>query len=139
MPKQLTKSQEKEIKKEVNKQLKTSSKELKKVTKKLQKEEKIHKRLTRNLFKQSKHIRKHSSKIASKFRDHASTAIIAALSFLIAIAWKDLLVKFIKENVKVESLEKYPYLADLYTALIVTFIAVVMIILVANWVKKDSE
>ena len=99
--------------------------------KKLKKEEQVHKKFV-------KHIHKHSKNIASKFRDHASTAIIAALSFLIAIAWKDLLVNFIKENVKIESLEKYPYLAELYTALIVTFIAVILIILVANWVKKEE-
>ena len=120
MPTKLTKEQKKEIDKEVDKQLKSTEKKLKSIEKKLKKEEQVHKKFV-------KHIHKHSKNIASKFRDHASTAIIAALSFLIAIAWKDLLVNFIKENVKIESLEKYPYLAELYTALIVTFIAVILI------------
>jgi len=131
MQEKLTKDQKRQVKKEVDKQLKFAEKKIESVEKKLEKEVRIHKKF-------AKHLRKHSTHIVSKFRDHASTAIIAALSFLIAIAWKDLIINFIKETIKIESLEKYPYLADLYTALIVTLVAVALIIMVANWVKKEE-
>ena len=58
-----------------------------------------------------------------QFKDHASTAIIAALSFLIAFSWKDFIVKIIKENITLVALGKYPYLAELYAAIIITVIA----------------
>jgi len=112
MQQNLTKTQQKQVEKEVKARL--------------------HKRLSKKLVK-------HTTHIASKFKEHASTAIIAALSFLIAIAWKDLIVKLIKENIKLSSLEKYPYLADLYTAIIVTIVAIIGITLVASWASKEDK
>ena len=118
------------VKKEVNKELKSAEKKLEKEV-----EEKVEARLHK---KMAKELKKHSSHVTSKFRDHATTAIIAALSFVIAIAWKDLIVKFVEEKVKILSIDTYPYLAELYTAIIVTIFAVVGIIIISTWATKKE-
>ena len=82
---------------------------------------------------------KHIKTIQSKFKEHASTAIIAAFSFLIAFAWKDLIVKLVKENLSFGILDKYPYLPELITAITVTFIAILGISLVSLWASKEKQ
>jgi uncharacterized protein YacL len=77
--------------------------------------------------------------IREKFKEHASTAIIAALSFLIALSWRDFIVKLVKENVAISSLSNYPYLAELYTAIIVTIIAIIAISIVSKWAQKPEQ
>lgn len=72
----------------------------------------------------------------SQFKEHTSTAIIAAFSFVIALAWKDLTLKVINENLTPRILESYPYLSELITAVFVTIIAIVGITLVSKWAKK---
>jgi len=128
--KKITSFQKKLVKKEVDKELKSVEKKMEKeVGEKV--EARLHKKLTKDIYK-------HSSFVASKFRDHATTAIIAALSFVIAIAWKDLIVKFIEEKIKFSAIETYPYLAELYSALIITIFAVIGIIIISTWATKKE-
>lgn len=96
---------------------------------------------------QKKHIEKHIEKhlikqipsfFTNQFKQHVSTAIIAAFSFLIALTWKDLIIHFIDNMVKPVTLEKYPYIGDLYSAFIVTFVAIIGIALVTKWAKKPE-
>tara|TARA_Y100000310_G_C20532238_1_gene739071 strand:+ start:359 stop:670 length:312 start_codon:yes stop_codon:yes gene_type:complete len=84
-------------------------------------------------------VTKHTQYLQDKFKEHASTAIIAAFSFLIAISWKDFIVKLVKENLKIELLEQYPYLTELYSAIIVTIIAIIGIAIVSSWATKDTK
>lgn len=83
--------------------------------------------------------RRKAAIIHSKFKEHASTAMIAAFSFLIALAWKDVIVKLVQNNIRVTLLEKYPYLADLITAIIVTIIAIIAIAVVSKWAQKPEN
>jgi uncharacterized protein YacL len=97
--------------------------------------------MVKNLLKTHRnHIEKHIQKHITKhlFKQHASTAIIAAFSFLIALSWKDLIVNLVTALTKPLTLEKYPYLADLYSAIIVTIIAIIGIGLVTKWAKKPE-
>jgi len=96
---------------------------------------------------EEKHIEKHVEKhlianlpayFSAQFKQHVSTAIIAAFSFLIALAWKDLIVNLVSKMTGTELLGKYPYLVSLYSAIIVTLIAVIGIALVTNWAKKPE-
>jgi len=128
--KKITSFQKKFVKKEVDKELKSIEKKIEKEV-----EEKVEARLHKKLVKE---IYKHSSFVASKFKDHATTAIIAALSFVIAIAWKDLIVKFVREKIKFSAIETYPYLVELYSALIVTVFAVIGIIIISSWAMKKK-
>jgi len=161
MPEKLTKQQQKAIDVGVKKQLKKAEKahqkihqkevdeEVKKQVEKSEKalEKKIGIKLHKRLLAKSKALTTTAAKrglrttvfIGSKFRDHASTAMIAALSFLIALAWKDFIVKLVRDFTKTSLLEKYPYIAELYTAVIITIIAIIGIIFVSRWVKKEEK
>jgi len=72
----------------------------------------------------------------TQFKERTTTAIIAAFSFIIAFSWQDLIVNVIKTYTKTALLEQYPYLAQLFTAIIVTIIAVFAIMIVSNWSNK---
>ncbi|MAG25065.1 hypothetical protein CMI47_05740 [Candidatus Pacearchaeota archaeon] len=77
--------------------------------------------------------------VHNQFRDHASTALIAAFGFLIALAWRDLLSKVIKENIAISTLEKVPYIAELWSAFIITLVAILGIALVSRWANKKEK
>ena len=157
MPEKLTKQQQKAIDVGVKKQLKKAEKthqkeadrEVKKQVEKSEKvlEKKIETKLYKRFLRRSKAMTVATAKrglrttvfIGSKFRDHASTAMIAAFSFLIALAWKDFIVKLVRENTKISLLEKYPYIAELYTAVIITILAIMGIIFVSKWAKKEEK
>lgn len=80
-----------------------------------------------------------ASAFKSKFREHASTAIIAAFGFVIAIVWKDLIVKIVDDLFKPEILQKYPYIGMLVSALIVTTVAIIGIALVTKYFKEEEK
>ena len=86
----------------------------------------------------SKHLLSKAEYLRSQFKQHVSTAIIAAFSFLIALAWKDLIVKLAEEFINPLTLEAYPYLSALISAIIVTMIAITGIFLVTRWAKKPE-
>ena len=157
MPEKLTKQQQKAIDVGVKKQLKKAEKthqkeadrEVKKQVEKSEKvlEKKIETKLYKRFLRKSKAMTTATAKrglrttvfIGSKFRDHASTAMIAAFSFLIALAWKDFIIKLVRDNTKISLLEKYPYIAELYTAVIITILAIIGIIFVSKWAKKPEK
>lgn len=89
--------------------------------------------------KKVKYIKGKAQFLHDQFKDHSSTAIIAALSFLIALAWKDLVVKVVSETTKVELLEKYPYISELFSAIIITLIAIIGIALVSKWAQNPKS
>ena len=78
------------------------------------------------------------SVIHQEFKTQVSGAIIAAFGFVIALAWKDLIVKLLANLTKTDLLIKYPYLAQLYTALIITIFAVIGILLISRWAQKPE-
>ena len=82
---------------------------------------------------------KYTKQIQSKFREHASTAIIAALSFLIALSWKDLIIKLVQDNLSFALLDKYPYIPELLTAITITLIAILGIAIISLWLAPEKE
>ena len=74
----------------------------------------------------------------SKFKEHTSTAIIAAFSFLIALAWRDLVIKLVENYIKPSTLMTHPYLSELISAFIVTIFSVLAIIFVSKWAGKEK-
>jgi len=99
---------------------------------------------------QKKHIEKHIDKqlseqlltkaefLGHQFKQHVSTAIIAAFSFLIALSWKDLLVHLVEGVFSEEIITEAPYISDLVAAMVITVIAIVGILIVTNWAKKPQ-
>lgn len=111
MASNLTKNQQQEVKKEVDKEVK--------------------KQLSKHLFEKTYFL-------GSEFKKHTSTAIIAAFGFIIALVWRDLIVKFVQENLSSAALDKYPYLDLLITAIVVTAISVLGIALVSRWARAQQ-
>jgi hypothetical protein len=72
----------------------------------------------------------------TSFKQHVSTAIIAAFSFLIALSWKDVIVHAVNSFIKEEILTSAPYLTELISAIVVTLIAILGIMLITTWAKK---
>lgn len=116
MATELTQKQEAEVKKEVEKQL----------------EKQVKKRLSQAVLEKSSEVRQ-------EFKTQASGAIIAAFGFLIALVWKDLVTKIMENLTPPGLIATYPYIAQLYSAILVTFIAVVGIMLVSRWAKKPEK
>lgn len=115
----LTKQQQ-EVRQEVEKQV----------------EKQIEKRVKKRL---SDAVREKSSLVQREFKTQAAGAIIAAFGFLIALVWKDLIVKLMENLTPPTLIAKYPYLAQLYSAILVTFIAVIGIMLISRWVKSPDK
>jgi len=108
----LTKKQQTEVKKQVKKEVKKEKKKL------------------------SKRLLAQSSEFKSEYRRYLTTALIAAFGLIIALSWQTVIRKFVESIPKSGILLYHPYLTDLYTAILVTFIAVIAIMLISKWAKK---
>ncbi|MBU0760055.1 MAG: hypothetical protein KJ600_00435 [Nanoarchaeota archaeon] len=86
----------------------------------------------------SKHLVSKAELLGYQFKQHVSTAIIAAFSFLIALAWKDLIVQATNSLIKEDLLQQTPYLPALIAAIVVTLIAIIGILIVTSWAKKPQ-
>mgnify|MGYP007059597729 CR=1 FL=1 len=86
-----------------------------------------------------KRILEKASRIKGEYRKQVSTAIIAAFGFLIALAWRDLITKLVNQFTKINLLEKYPYIAEVYSVIIITTLSVAGIIIVSRWATKKEE
>jgi len=101
-------------------------------------QEEVEREVEREVKKQlSKRLLEKTTKFGAEFKKQTSTAIIAAFGFLVALVWRDLIQKLVQNNINPSILESHPYLAALYTAIIVTLIAVIGIAIVSRWAKND--
>ncbi len=114
MAEEFTKKQQKEVEKEVEKQV--------------EKRLKIYEKLL-----------KEGHVFRSEFKKEASTAIIAAFGFLIALSWKDFVTKIAENLQGTGIMVRYPYLAELYVAVIITAFSVIGIMLISRWAKKEDK
>jgi citrate lyase alpha subunit len=115
--------------------------ELKKLKKK-QKEE------LNELKKELKYLEKivklknNTSKFITDFKHELKksivTAITAALGFLIAIAWKDVVVNLVNNTIVKFGVKKSSIASQTYSALIITIICVIGIMLVSSWANKQK-
>lgn len=95
-----------------------------------QEEKHIERHVEKHIDKQvSKHLLSKTEYFANQFKQHVTTAIIAAFSFLIALAWKDFIVHIVQLYFPDTS-------TDFITAIIITLIAFIGIYLVSSWAKK---
>lgn len=87
-------------------------------------------------------LEKSSSSLKSlraEFKKQVSTAIMTAFGLVIALAWKDLVTALIPSFSSPTMISKYPYLAQLWSAVIVTVVAVIGILVIASWAKKEEN
>lgn len=84
------------------------------------------------------HLAKQAARtFTSETKKQVVTALVAAFGFLIALVWRDAISAYVKNLVDTSSAITNPNLALLYTAIITTIIAVIGIILVNRWGKKE--
>ncbi len=82
---------------------------------------------------------KRASVIKLEFKKQTTTALIAAFGLVIALSWQDLIKNIVGSIPKRGILLYHPYLEQLYTALIVTFIGALAILLITSWANRQSE
>ena len=113
----LTRKQKAEVKKEVEKQT-----------------DKIEKKLHKRLFIAT---RAHAGKFKNEVKKHTTTAITAAFGFLIALSWRTPIQNSVNNMIEsfglIESAIYYEYLS----AIFITIIAVLALMIVAKW-TSDS-
>ena len=137
---------QKQVKSEVKKAVKKHQDQIKEQLQKLEKNldsdiENSEKDVYSRLLEKTKNQAKQKTLyIHTKFKEHSSTAIIAALSLLIALSWKDLVIKVVDNFLKKYLvLENHPYLSNLITSIIITLLAIIAIAFVSRWAKKPEE
>lgn len=102
-------------------------------------EKHVAKHLTRHLPKHlDKHLISKQDYHSSQVKQHTTTAIIAAFSFLIALVWKDFFVNIITEIMNTIVYPPNTHLSNLYSAVIVTIIGVLGVITMVKWAKKPN-
>lgn len=79
-------------------------------------------------------VRKTVNKFKNEFRKSASTAIVAAFGFLIALSWKELIVEYVERISSISPLQ-----GKLFSTLIITLLCVVGIMVVSRLVSTDKE
>ncbi len=79
------------------------------------------------------------SAFRKKFGEVASTALISALGLIVALSWNNFIMKLLEKELDNTLFQAYPYLHELITALIITFIAVIVIIFITYWFKSGNK
>ena len=105
---------------------------------------KVRRNLERSLVKPLRHLSHEELLIRTaflntQFKQHISTAIIAAFSFILALVWKDLIVYAVDYYIKDSIRSTLPYFQDLIAAIVISIIAVVGILIVSRWAKTPSN
>ena len=124
---ELTKEQQKQVEKEIKQEVKEQTKQI---------EQKIEEKFHNRILKASKST---ATFFGSEFKKQTSIALMAAFGFLVALAWRDLITKAVNENIPTHLLYSHPYLNQLYTAVIITFIAAIAIALISRWANKEEK
>ena len=79
-------------------------------------------------IKNSKH------KLGKEFKKSISTAIVAAFGFIIALAWRDVITGYVQ---KIQ--ETTPIRGELISALFITIISVIGILLVSRFLGAEGK
>ena len=78
-------------------------------------------------------VKSHAHSLRSEFKKQTSTAIMAAFGLIIALSWKDVITDFVD---KIGFVKSYGLLA---TAVILTIISIVGILLISKWANSGSS
>lgn len=86
-------------------------------------------------------VKTHSKakEIKKEVRKQVTTAMIAALGFIIALVWRDAIKKLIDSIAEKLSLSQTAYLHDVIAALIITIVCVVGIMLISRYTVKEEK
>ena len=77
-------------------------------------------------------LKTHAGNLKSEFKKQTSTAIMAAFGLIIALSWKDVITDLVD---KIGFVKSYGLLA---TAVILTIVSIIGILLVSKWANSGS-
>jgi len=80
-----------------------------------------------------------AEEIKREYKKQTYTAIITAFGLILAFVWKDVITALMPSITTPSLLAKFPVLSSIYTALIITGLAVIGIVIVSNWAKSPEE
>ena len=75
-----------------------------------------------------------ASRFKSELKKSTRTTIVAAFGFLIALTWREVLTELIPKLS-----ESNPFENSLITAIIVTIVSIIGIVIVSNWGHEKQE
>ena len=78
-------------------------------------------------------VKSHAHSLRSEFKKQTSTAIMAAFGLIIALSWKDVITDAIG---RIEFIKGYGLLMS---AVILTIVSVVGILLISRWAKEEVK
>jgi hypothetical protein len=78
-------------------------------------------------------VKAHASELKNEFKKQISTAIIAAFGLIIALSWKDVITEYVS---KLAFVKDYGLLI---TALAMTAVSVIGILLMSKWAKSGDK
>ena len=83
--------------------------------------------------------REKASKLKAEFKKQTVIAILAALAFLIALSWRDFISDSVNKIVESLGVSGNLYLFKLFSALIVTFLAVLGILIISRFKTEENQ
>lgn len=84
-------------------------------------------------------LKKATEKIKKEVRKNIVTAIVAAFGFVIALVWRDAIQEVIDKVLGAIGLTSEAYFFRIISAIFVTIIAVIGILLVSRWAEKKEK
>ncbi len=143
MADELDRKVEDELKKDIEKEVKEEIEEKldKKLDGKLEKELKqeidkeVKKRFHHRIYEQTK---KSAWKFQKEFREQIAIAVTAAFAFLIALSWRTPIQESIDKLIEFLGLTGKVVYMEFFSALVVTLIAVLVLMLVSKWKSEEK-
>jgi len=120
------------VKKKIINELKKMKKALRQKDHFLKEQRKLTRAATHTTVRAVKELKNETKK-------HVVTAIVAAFGFIIALVWRDAIKEFIEAIIVNLSINKFPALITLYTAIITTIIAAIGIVLITKWSSGPTK
>ena len=99
----------------------------------VQVEKQVEKEVYKRLKERSRRLLEKASTVRTEFKKQTTTALIAAFGLVIALSWQTVIKKIVENITKSGILLYHPYLADLYTAIVVTLLGTVAILIITKW------
>ncbi len=90
-------------------------------------------------LREAEKLRRAAGKFRAEVRKNVVTAITAALGFTIALVWRDAIQESINKVLAYVGLTSEAYLFRIFSAILVTIIAVIGVMLISRWAKKKEE
>lgn len=96
-------------------------------------EYKLEKKDISRLINYATKVRPKIEEIKYETKNRLVTALVAAFAFLIALAWRDLIKEIVDKIVSKFVINGHGYISSIITAIIITFVCVIGIIIVSKW------